>query len=114
MDKTRLCKSLFVVSPNNSGSTFLSFALAACRTRAAAACFALQRRNVGALAPALDDLDLRRRLRVKGQYHETLTDMNARQIARLDAAQLAALNRVFREREDLLAWFGYRIMDTAA
>ena len=50
----------------------------------------------------------------KGRYHEMLTDMNTRQIARLDAAQLAALNRVFREHEDLLAWFGYRIMDAAA
>ena len=43
-----------------------------------------------------------------------LTDMNARQIARLSAEQFAAFNRVFQEQEDLLAWFGYRIMDVAA
>ena len=104
------------------------------------ACFSLQRRNVeahgklgvfftyeamcaeperiaheiGALVPELGDLNLRRRLSVKrGRYDEMLTDMNARQIARLRPEQLAAFNRVFREREGLLAWFGYRIMDAA-
>ena len=41
-------------------------------------------RNVQDLAPELDDLDLRQRLRVHSNYHEMLTDMNARQIARLD------------------------------
>ena len=65
------------------------------------------------LAPALDDLNLRQRLRVK-QYHEMLTDMNARQIARLGAEEFATFNRVFREREDVLAWFGYRIMERTA
>ena len=104
------------------------------------ACFSMQRRNVeahgklgvfftyeamcaeperiaheiGALVPELGDLNLRRRLSVKrGRYDEMLTDMNARQIARLRPEQLAAFNRVFREREGLLAWFGYRIMDAA-
>ena len=38
-----------------------------------------------------------------------LTDMNAHQIARL-GDEFAVFNRVFREREDILAWFGYRIM----
>ena len=42
-----------------------------------------------------------------------LTDMNARQIARLGAEEFTAFNHVFREREDVLAWFGYRIMEGA-
>ena len=114
--------------------------LEAAVARHVAACFALQRRNVeahgdlgvfftyeamcaeperiarevGALVPDLGDLNLRRRLCVKGRYDEMLTDMNARQIARLRPEQLTAFNRVFREHEDLLAWFGYRIMDAAA
>ena len=42
-------------------------------------------REIQALVPELDDLDPRRRLPVKGRYDEVLTDMNARQIARLTA-----------------------------
>ena len=68
---------------------------------------------IRALAPELDDLNLRQRLPVKDEYHEMLTDMNARQIARLGAEEFAAFNRVFREREDILAWFGYRVMEGA-
>ena len=71
-------------------------------------------RRIRALVPELDDLDLRRRLPVKGgQYHEMLTDMNARQIARLGAEDVAAFNRVFRQHEDTLAWFGYAVMEGA-
>ena len=70
--------------------------------------------DIRALAPELDDLDLRQRLRVKARYHEMLTDMNARQIARLGAEDLAAFNRVFRRHEDVLAHFGYAVMDAAA
>ena len=66
---------------------------------------------IRALAPELDDLNLRQRLPVKDEYHEMLTDMNARQIARLDAEEFAAFNRVFRKREDVLAWFGYCVME---
>ena len=69
--------------------------------------------DIRALAPELDDLDLRQRLRVKARYHEMLTDMNARQIARLGAEDLAAFNRVFRRHEDVLAHFGYAVMDAA-
>ena len=64
---------------------------------------------IRALAPELDDLNLRRRLPVRRQ-HEVLADMNAREIARLGAEEFAAFNRVFREREDVLAWFGYRVL----
>ena len=66
---------------------------------------------IRALAPELDDLNLRQRLSVKNRYREMLTDMNARQIARLGAEEFAAFNRVFREREDVLAWFGYRVLE---
>jgi hypothetical protein len=63
------------------------------------------------LVPELDDLRLRQRLRVKGNYHEMLTNMNERQIARLDAAQVAAFNRVFRPRRDLFDHFGYDLLE---
>ena len=38
----------------------------------------------------------------------------ARQIVRLSAEDLAAFNRVFRRHEDVLAHFGYAVMDAAA
>ena len=71
-------------------------------------------RNVRDLAPELDDLDLRQRLRVHSNYHEMLTDMNARQIARLDPGQIAAINRVLRGHRGhraVLEHFGYELMD---
>ena len=69
--------------------------------------------KIRALIPELDDLRLRQRLRVKGNYHEMLTNMNERQIARLGAAQIATFNRMFRKRRDLLEHFGYEIMEPA-
>ena len=66
-------------------------------------------RLIRSLVPELDDLDLRRRLPVKRRYDEMLTDMNARQIARLDAGQVAAFNRVFREHREVLDYFGYEL-----
>ena len=62
------------------------------------------------LVPALADLNLRQRLAVRA-YDETLTDMNTRQIARLDAKQIAAMNTVFRPRRELLAHFDYELME---
>ena len=67
--------------------------------------------EIRALVPELDDLNLRQRLRVKGHYDEMLTDMNARQIARLEPEQIGAFNRVFRNHRDVLAHFGYEIME---
>ena len=67
--------------------------------------------KIRALVPELDDLRLRQRLVVKGRYHEMLTNMNERQIARLDAGEIEAFNRVFRPRRDLLDHFGYRILE---
>ena len=66
--------------------------------------------EVQALVPALADLNLGQRPPVK-HYDEMLTDMNARQISRLDAEQVAAFNRVFRQHRDVLDYFGYDIMD---
>ena len=68
--------------------------------------------EIRAMVPELGDLNLRRRLPVKG-YDEMLTDMNARQIARLTARQVAAFNRVFHEHRDLFDHFGYEMLDAA-
>ena len=105
---------LFVVCPNNSGSSFLASALAACR-----AVWSLPREGQGIPGyagpvttrdPELADLDLRRCLPVKGRYDEVLADMKARQIARLDAGQVAAFNRVFHEHRDALDYFGDELL----
>ena len=68
-------------------------------------------RTIRELAPALDDLNLRQRLKVGWNYHEMLTDMNARQLARLAPGQVAAFNRVFRRYRAVLDYFGYEVMD---
>ena len=39
--------------------------------------------------------------------------MNARQSARLGSEEVAAFNRVFRRHEDVLAHFGYGVMEGA-
>ncbi len=67
------------------------------------------RRRRRPLVPELDDLNLRQRLRVR-EYNEMLTDINPRQLARREAGQIAAFNRVFRPQRNLLAHFGYEIM----
>ena len=56
-------------------------------------------------------LRLRQKLPVKGAYHEMLTNMNERQIARLSAEDIAAFNRVFGRRRDLFDYFGYEILE---
>jgi hypothetical protein len=48
---------------------------------------------IAGLVPAIDDLDLRRRLPVKGLYNDMLRDMNGDQIGRLSAAEIAGLSR---------------------
>ena len=68
-------------------------------------------RQIRSLVPALGDLKLRRKLAVKGVYDEMLSNMNARQIARLTPGQIAIINRVFRGRRDVLDYFGYEIME---
>ena len=67
--------------------------------------------KIRALVPELDDLRLRQRLLVKHHYHEMLTNMNERQIGRLEPAQIATFNREFRKRRDLLEYFGYELME---
>lgn len=66
--------------------------------------------KIRSLVPDLSDLRLRQRLKVKGTYDEMLTNMNERQIARLDAAQIHAVNRVFLAHRDVLDHFGYPIL----
>ncbi len=65
---------------------------------------------IRALLPEFHDLNLRQRLPVKGQYEEMLTNMNARQIARLEPARIAAFNRVLRPHRGLLEHFGYEMI----
>ena len=65
---------------------------------------------IRALVPQLEDLNLRQRLAVK-DYDEMLTDMNPRHLARLDADEIEALSRVFRQHRDVLAYFDYDIME---
>ena len=71
-------------------------------------------RAIRALVPEIDDLVLRQRLPVKRRYHEMLTNMNARQIARLQTEEIAAFNRVFRRHRDLLHYFGYDLIGLAS
>ena len=66
---------------------------------------------IRSLVPALGDLKLHQKLAVKGLYDEMLGNMNAQQIARLTPEQIAAINRVFRGRRDVLDYFGYEIME---
>ena len=68
-------------------------------------------RKIRDLVPELDDLNLRQRLPVLRRYHEILTNMNARQIARLDTGQIAAINRELQKHRAVLDHFGYEIMD---
>ncbi len=69
--------------------------------------------KIRGLVPELDDLALRQRLRVKRRYDEMLTNMNSRQLSRLDAGEIAAFNRVFERHRELFDYFGYRIMAPA-
>ena len=87
----------------NRGAFFTYEAMCAAPERVA--------REIHTLVPAIGDLNLRQRLPAKRRYYEMLTDMNARQIARLDAEQIATLNRVFRAHRDTLDYFGYDLME---
>ncbi|MCY4602424.1 MAG: hypothetical protein OXF27_21175 [Acidobacteria bacterium] len=51
------------------------------------------------------------RLLVKGRYHETLTNMNDRQMARRDAAQGAVFHRLLREHRDQFDHFDYELRE---
>lgn len=69
--------------------------------------------KIASLVPELDDLELRQKLPIKGMYDEMLTNMNERQISRLDAVQIDAVNRVFRRRREVLDHFGYPILEAS-
>ena len=66
--------------------------------------------RVRQMVPELHDLDFDRTLAVKGQYNERLRDMNADQIARLSASDIAMISERFSGYEELLGSFGYGIM----
>ena len=68
-------------------------------------------RKIRDLVPELDDLDLRQRLPAGRRYHAMLTDMNARQITRLDPGQIGAINRGLQRHRAVLHHFGYEIMN---
>lgn len=70
--------------------------------------------RIRGLVPELRDLSLRQRLPVKGRYHEMLTNMNDRQIARLKAREIATFNQVFERHRALFEHFGYEIMEDGA
>ena len=67
-------------------------------------------RRIQTLVPELGDLSLRQRIAVKG-CDEMPTDVNPRQPACLDGEQIAAFSKVFCAHRDLLAWFGYDLME---
>lgn len=67
--------------------------------------------EIRVLVPGLDDLDLTQRLAIKGTYDEPLRNMNAEQIARLSPEEINRANTVFGPREDILARFGYTLIN---
>ena len=128
---------LFVVCPNNSGSSFLNVALGTCRAawrlpwegqfiRGFAGPVSTRAYGPEQWFPGLLWASEQRWIdlfsdprgydcpRTRKEYDEVLTDMNERQIARLDATEIAAFNRVFRAYQDTLGWFGYELMDPEA
>lgn len=68
-------------------------------------------RLIRELAPALDDLTLDQRIPVKGIYDEPLRNMNSDQIQRLLPAEIREINELLQPRQDLLEFFGYRLLD---
>ncbi len=62
------------------------------------------------LVPALDDLVLDQRIKVKGIYDESLRDMNADHLSRLPPGLLPRLSEHFAKRKDLLDHFGYELL----
>nr|WP_137677823.1 sulfotransferase [Parerythrobacter lutipelagi] len=67
--------------------------------------------RIARLVPELDDLDLSQRLAIKGSYDEPLRNMNAEQIERLTSEEIERANAVFSENAQLLAHFGYALVD---
>ena len=132
-----ICRAYRSKFPEEASRTSQSHSLEGCAATHLANCLAQQRRNlkvfadrgvfftyeamcvqpervaqaIQQLVPELKELNLRQRLPVKDLYDEMLTDMNARQLVRLDPAQIAAMNAVFRPQRELLEHFGYDLMD---
>jgi len=61
--------------------------------------------------PELDDLKLKQKISVKGLYFEELRDMNQQQLDRLSADDIRETNKIFKDYEELLAYFGYALLN---
>lgn len=66
--------------------------------------------QVKQMVAQLSDLNFDQTLSVKGNYHEPLRDMNADQIGRLSAQDIARINQHFTPKAALLAHFGYSLI----
>ncbi len=69
--------------------------------------------RLAAFQPALDDMDPRASFEldsVDGTLDRQITDLNARKIEALSAAQRAELNRYFESDEDVLRHWGYSVI----
>jgi hypothetical protein len=67
-------------------------------------------RAITGLVPALDDVNLDQRIRVKRIYDEKLRDMNEDHISRLPPALIPRLSEHFEKERELLEHFGYEIL----
>lgn len=63
--------------------------------------------QIAGLVPALTDLQLDRKLKVKSMYDEQLRNMNDDQIVRLSAEDLRVINAVFDAERAVFDAFGY-------
>lgn len=67
--------------------------------------------RIHAALPELHDIQLDRRRPIKGIYDEPLRDMNADQIARLSAEDIAAISAALLPHQQALAAFGYSFLE---
>lgn len=64
--------------------------------------------QLGAFVPELNDLKMDAAIPVKGNYHESLRNMNDQQISNLSNEDLTEINRVFDRYPQYLRYFGYQ------
>lgn len=68
-------------------------------------------RRIARLIPEIDDLVFSECIQVR-HYRSKLTNMNEQQISRLTSNEIAILNSIFERHEELLNYFGYRVIAT--
>ncbi len=66
--------------------------------------------EIAELVPALGDVNLDQRIRVKGIYDEKLRDMNEDHLSRLPPALIPRLSEHFARERELLEYFGYELL----